>query len=92
VKKRVVETVKLWTPTERNRFEKSLMSFGYARWDKVNEACRHRSIDDLKVCWFDGCTYRALITFSPLSRLARECSFEMPFDQRMLKGMSLVMF
>ncbi|KAJ3333445.1 choline dehydrogenase 7 [Blyttiomyces sp. JEL0837] len=44
------DTVKKWSSAERNRLERGLMMFGYARWDRMKEVCKGRSVDDLKAC------------------------------------------
>ncbi|KAJ3193623.1 choline dehydrogenase 7 [Irineochytrium annulatum] len=41
---------KYWSLADKTRLERGLMMYGYARWDKIMELCRFRSVDDLKAC------------------------------------------
>jgi hypothetical protein len=39
---------KLWTMTEKNRFERCLMLYGYSSWDKMLPQFSRRTVEDLE--------------------------------------------
>ncbi|TPX46788.1 hypothetical protein SeLEV6574_g03030 [Synchytrium endobioticum] len=48
--KHVEDLLRLWSGTERQRFERRLMNYGYGQWDKMHRIFPRRSIADLKAC------------------------------------------
>ena len=48
--KHVEDVLRLWSGTERQRFERRLMNYGYGQWDKMHRIFPRRSIADLKAC------------------------------------------